>query len=308
MAGQRDQNLALRRENLLGINQFPNFGEVISQDLPGSVFEAADFRAEGAMVETLHPYRGAMAFEKLRYKTDQYAKHYSRPLAFMLTIGNPAMRKARAQFASNFFAVAGFEVMDNNGFETVEEGLVAARAAHAGIIVVCSSDEEYARLVPELNSNIGDEILVVAGNPACRPELEALGVKNIHSGSSNASVAIYRSSEINSRGIIKVILNSYCIASGLFLVIKIKIRICIKQIVRVPHKCLSPIYAMSAKSKIPFAFLNVDKCTVDRSIKEKRFVLEIIPRQIKHSIVFVNHCRISIANSGNIHHANLLTK
>ena len=202
MAGQRDQNLALRRENLLGINQFPNFGEVISQDLPGSVFEAADFRAEGAMVETLHPYRGAMAFEKLRYKTDQYAKHYSRPLAFMLTIGNPAMRKARAQFASNFFAVAGFEVMDNNGFETVEEGLVAARAAHAGIIVVCSSDEEYARLVPELNSNIGDEILVVAGNPACRPELEALGVKNFVHLRSNLLTELekYQSMILEKRG------------------------------------------------------------------------------------------------------------
>jgi len=33
-------------------------------------------------------------------------------------------------------------------------------------------------LVPELAGKMGKEILVVAGNPACRPELEAIGVKN----------------------------------------------------------------------------------------------------------------------------------
>jgi methylmalonyl-CoA mutase len=177
-ASRRDQNIALRRDNLLGVNQFPDFGEVIGKDLPGSVFDACDLTVDGAEVETLKPYRGASAFEALRYKTDQFAKNNGRPLAFMLTIGNLSMRKARAQFASNFFAVAGFEVMDNNGFETVEEGLAAAHAANASLIVVCSSDEEYAQLVPELAAKIRNEILVVAGNPACRPELEAIGMKN----------------------------------------------------------------------------------------------------------------------------------
>ena len=40
----------------------------------------------------------------------------------MFPMGNLAMRKARAQFACNFFACAGFEVKDNNGFKTVDEG------------------------------------------------------------------------------------------------------------------------------------------------------------------------------------------
>lgn len=178
MARRRDMNIALRKENLLGINQFPNFNEVINKELTDSVFTACDRTEADSLVETLKPYRGASAFEALRYKTDQYAKTHGRPLAYMLTIGNLAMRKARAQFACNFFAVAGFEVADNNGFETVEAGLSAARSANASIVVICSSDEEYASLVPELAHMIKDEILVVAGNPSCRPELEASGVKN----------------------------------------------------------------------------------------------------------------------------------
>lgn len=178
MASRRDMNIAMRRENLLGVNQFPNFGEVLKSDLPAGIFEPVDMTEEGAEIETLKPYRGAAAFEALRYRTDQYALLNGRPVAFMLTMGNLAMRKARAQFACNFFAVAGFEVIDNNGFASVDEGMVAARAAKAKIVVICSSDDEYTEIVPEVASKLNGEILVVAGNPPCRPDLETAGVKN----------------------------------------------------------------------------------------------------------------------------------
>jgi methylmalonyl-CoA mutase len=120
-----------------------------------------------------------MAFEKLRVATDQFAKENKRPLAFMLTIGNLAFRKARAQFACNFFAVAGYEVKDNNGFATVEEGVAAAKEAGAELIVICSSDEEYAKLAPAaFDAMKGEGIFVVAGAPACMDDLKAKGIEN----------------------------------------------------------------------------------------------------------------------------------
>ena len=126
-AAKRDQNIALRRDNLLGTNQFPNFTEKMTKELDASIFQPMDLSEENSEVETLKPYRGAQAFEVLRYKTDVHSKENKRPLAFMLTIGNLAMRKARAQFSCNFFAVAGFDVIDNNGFATAEEGVAAAK-------------------------------------------------------------------------------------------------------------------------------------------------------------------------------------
>ncbi len=178
MATKRDANVALRRENLLGVNQFPNFTETSKEEYPEWVFKATDLTEEGAEVETLKPYRAAQPFEALRYKTDLYAKDNKRPVAFMLPIGNLTFRKARAQFSTNFFAVAGFEVIDNNGFKTVEEGLKAARVKHADIVVLCSSDDEYAELAPQVADQLNKEILVIAGNPECRPELESNGIKN----------------------------------------------------------------------------------------------------------------------------------
>jgi methylmalonyl-CoA mutase len=132
MAAKRDLNIALRRENLLGTNQFPNFNEKITAEFDGSLFEPIDLTEEDAEVETLKPYRAAQAFEALRYTTDVYSKTNKRPVVFMLTIGNLTFRKARAQFSSNFFAVAGFTVIDNNGFDTVEEGIAAGKSAKSG--------------------------------------------------------------------------------------------------------------------------------------------------------------------------------
>jgi methylmalonyl-CoA mutase len=104
----------------------------------------------------------------------------------MLTFGNLAMCRARAQFASNFFACAGFKVVDNNRFETIEEGAKAALAARAQIVVACAADDDYAEAVPQIARQIGDKaILVVAGDPACRADLEAQGIKNFINVKSN---------------------------------------------------------------------------------------------------------------------------
>ncbi|MCC8173376.1 MAG: acyl-CoA mutase large subunit family protein, partial [Odoribacter sp.] len=178
-AQARDLDIAMRRENFVGTNQFPNFNETIAEKLCNCIFEPEDMTAEGAEIETLKPYRGTQAFEALRYKTDQYAVEKGRPVVYMIPMGNLAMRKARAQFACNFFACAGFQVMDNNGFETVEEDVKASLDNNASIVVICSSDDEYTTIAPEVYEQIKDKaIVVIAGNPESRPELEAKGLTN----------------------------------------------------------------------------------------------------------------------------------
>ena len=104
----------------------------------------------------------------------------------MLTIGNPAMRRARAQFSSNFFACAGYQVKDNNGFETVAEGVKAALEEKADIIVICSSDDEYATVAPEISALTKKQaVVVVAGTPPCMDELKAAGLEHFISVRSN---------------------------------------------------------------------------------------------------------------------------
>ena len=97
----------------------------------------------------------------------------------MLTIGNLAMRQARAQFSCNFLAAAGYKVIDNLGFPTVEEGVDKALEAGADIVVICSSDDEYAEYaIPAFKYLNGRAMFVVAGAPACAEDLKAAGIEN----------------------------------------------------------------------------------------------------------------------------------
>ncbi len=183
---KRDMNIATRREILLGSNQYPNFTETVDKEVTADVVTrgaSCHCHGENKIAEPIQQYRGAQAFEALRYATDKSGKQ---PQVFMLTFGNLAMCRARAQFAGNFFACAGFKVVDNNRFATIEEGVKAALAAKAEIIVACSSDDDYAEAVPQIAGQLGGKgILVVAGDPASRAELEAKGIKNFVNVKSN---------------------------------------------------------------------------------------------------------------------------
>lgn len=155
---KRNMDIATRKYILLGTNQYPNINETMLD----KVEEQPEEKVEG-----LQPYRGAMAFEQLRLETERHAKQSGRPKVFLLKIGNLAMRQARAGFTSNFFGCAGYEIIENAGFATVEEGIEAAKAVKADIVVVCSSDEEYATFGVEAAkaAKAAGFIFIVAGNP-----------------------------------------------------------------------------------------------------------------------------------------------
>jgi methylmalonyl-CoA mutase len=164
---KRNMDIATRKYILLGTNQYPNTDEMMLDKMERS----CDSDSSG-----LQSYRGAKAFEDLRLATEQFAKNNFRPKVLLLKIGNLAMRQARAGFITNFFGCAGYEIIDNAGFASVEEGVNAALDTHANIVVMCSSDEEYATLGVEaaqlLKSKNPKTLFVIAGNPS--ESIEAL--------------------------------------------------------------------------------------------------------------------------------------
>jgi len=197
MADKRRKAIGSRRENVLGVNQFSNINEILEPGLDASLFVPEDHTAEGAEVETLKLFRGAQQLEAIRYATDLHASKNGRPKVCMVPIGNLAMRKARSQFACNFFAAAGYEVIDHNGFDAVGEALENVLAARADIVVLCSSDEEYGELAPELYRKLnGSSILVIAGAPACTEELKSLGIQNFISIKTNLLEALTQYNKI----------------------------------------------------------------------------------------------------------------
>jgi len=178
-AQQRDMDIATRKEILLGTNQYPNTTEFIEGEVNEKAFSHKKNNQENKDVEVLLPYRGAMAFEQLRHQTDKYAENVQRPKVFLVTMGNLAMRRARAQFTGNFFGCAGYEIIDNNGFNSVEEAATAFKNAGADIAVICSSDDEYGDIAPKLKNLLNDNaIIVIAGYPkAIIDDLKQKGIE-----------------------------------------------------------------------------------------------------------------------------------
>ena len=177
---KRHVDVARRKEILLGTNQYPNVNEKaldkIEQTSCSCGCACTQDAPENGDVQWLNFDRAASQFEQLRLDTEKSAH---RPKVFMLTIGNLAMRLARAQFSGNFFGCAGYEIIDNIGFETVEEGVKAALDKKADVVVLCSSDDEYAQYAPEAFKALdGKALFVVAGAPACMDELKAQGIEN----------------------------------------------------------------------------------------------------------------------------------
>ena len=154
---KRHGDAAKRKEFLLGTNQFPNFTEKSEGKRPvaktchcGEAHHEAAFKA-------IESSRLAADYENLRIHTEETRV----PTAFMLTIGNLAMRQARAQFSCNFLATAGWKVIG------------------ADVVVLCSSDDEYAEYaIPAFKYLDGRAMFVVAGAPACMEDLKAAGIEN----------------------------------------------------------------------------------------------------------------------------------
>jgi len=157
MARKKHDRVASRRDKMVGTNEFPN-----TLEKSKSVVASAPVEEE-VIIPPLGRSRVAVEIEEIRLKTEKSRKI---PKVFLLTYGDPVMRRGRATFATNFFACAGFEIVDNPGFDAMSEGLSKALKARADIIVFCSADEAYAEMARKTRLVITDQaVIVIAGYP-----------------------------------------------------------------------------------------------------------------------------------------------
>lgn len=210
---ERDRAIATRSRIFVGTNQYPNEEEEASsqsntkhptvsltQTQEGAEIESprllvsikqslhngaslgdlipALFDFKMLKIRTIRPYRGAEAFEELRQATEA---HGETPRVLTLPIGNRKMRKTRSSFATNFFGCVGYDITDPIGFESVDEAISKIEEIQPHIVVLCSADEEYEQLVPELCEAMDQlenkPITVLAGYPKeCIEQYKEAGI------------------------------------------------------------------------------------------------------------------------------------
>ena len=158
----RRSSVATRRLVLVGTNQFSNAAERKLDQIDDGL--------------TVDPRRGARAFEQLLLAAEWHeASGGKMPRILLAEIGDAKMRGARSNFAANFFACAGFETSTRR-FKRADE----IAATEGDLIVLCSSDAEYADLASQLRNALRASgrttPVVIAGNPQNAAELRAIGI------------------------------------------------------------------------------------------------------------------------------------
>ena len=158
----RETAVARRQRVFVGTNQFANPVERALERINEHWMNASQ--------------RGAHAYEELRLRTERHcAQGGKNPRVLLAEFGDVKLRAARSHFALNFFACAGFEVATRR-FRKTEE----IASTDASLVVLCSSDTEYAAIVAEVMPKLhalGHPVpLLIAGNPENAEELKTAGV------------------------------------------------------------------------------------------------------------------------------------
>ncbi|MEM1199731.1 MAG: methylmalonyl-CoA mutase family protein [Pseudomonadota bacterium] len=164
----RAKNIAKRKDALTGVSEFPHLAET-----PAEVLAPLDAQAAGPQ-NTLAAYRTAEPFEALRDAADGAG---TRPKVFLANLGPVAAFTGRATWAANVFEAGGIEAVQNDGFESAEAAAAAFSESGASIAILCSSDEVYETLGPDVAqalSAAGAKHVYLAGRPS--DALTAAGV------------------------------------------------------------------------------------------------------------------------------------
>jgi len=109
---------------------------------------------------------GVVEFEYLRERMQWHEEAgRARATVTLLPLGPVGWRRARADFAADFFRSGGFTIDDPGGFESATDALSHARREGAPIVVICSDDQSWGSLVPRITESLADRAVYVAGRP-----------------------------------------------------------------------------------------------------------------------------------------------
>ena len=136
-------------------------------EISKSIRSSAD---KGITVQPLKQFRLAEMFEDLRISSEEYKKKTgSKPKVFLATMGPLKQFKGRADFSRAFFEVGGFEIVYPNGFASTDKAVKSAIESKAQVVVICSTDDTYPELVPQVVKGIKekskDVSVILAGYP-----------------------------------------------------------------------------------------------------------------------------------------------
>ena len=160
---QKIKLISQRRLPMVGINKYPNLMETVDLNLLSTGDDAAN-------TKVLKPRRASLEIEALRRVSETIvAEANVRPIVQLSSYGHLNMRKARAAFAYDFIGVSGFNVLQEQSFDSAIQAAEESAKSDSHVVVICSSDDDYTEtavaFVKAFRALNSDKVLLLAGNP-----------------------------------------------------------------------------------------------------------------------------------------------
>jgi methylmalonyl-CoA mutase len=172
----KERKVKTGKKVYIGVNKHPDPSDKNINLKTQETFSAPD------NLELLQEQTAVASIEAIRTRTMVHFKRTGYvPQVYMVGFGDDLMRKARSSFTTEFFAMAGFEMCGEDYFNDMQDAVTTASEKEADIIVLCSSDEDYAVsavvFAKEFKKMHQHKTLVLAGYP--EPIIEALKLAGI---------------------------------------------------------------------------------------------------------------------------------
>ncbi|MDR4936386.1 methylmalonyl-CoA mutase family protein [Rossellomorea marisflavi] len=98
--------------------------------------------------------RLSLPYERLRVRAQRIAERGSKPIAGIIGLGDWKDYKARADFTKGFLAVGGIYTKESSPCHTKSEILRFIEETRYSYYVICGTDAEYDRFLPEASESI----------------------------------------------------------------------------------------------------------------------------------------------------------
>ncbi|WP_108670865.1 acyl-CoA mutase large subunit family protein [Peribacillus acanthi] len=176
----KKENLATRKESLIGTNVYPNPADVY----PNVVLHKPNTDSTTSF-EPILTRRWAEEFEQIRKKANEYQIQAASSIKFgCILLNNLKSHKPRLDFVKGFLATGGVLTEESSPIYTVEEAIAFVQATGFTHYVMCGADDDYKEMAIEVANKFSEVFpkkkLFVAGKQKdeLHNQLMVAGVKD----------------------------------------------------------------------------------------------------------------------------------
>lgn len=176
---KQESSYLLRKQTLLGTNKYPLLNEKQPSDYEPFIVKSLpenELTHKSIEIPKLELKRFASKFESLRRNAEKYNEKYgSYPQVILLNFGELNEWKPRNDFSTDFLQVGGFQIVSSPVLtDKIEAFQYLLNQENKNIICICSSDNQYEKLIPELipliKKNYPLTFAILAGYPEDKVE------------------------------------------------------------------------------------------------------------------------------------------